>query len=94
MTSKQKLLAVENNAAFKGRESYTQAKRRQEETHRGLELKTVSVTYVQSSVCNVPTHCSGGSTGSKEEYNQHSAITVPHFLPFIFKLVYLAFFDV
>lgn len=39
VTSEQKILAMENSAAFKGRESYTQAKRRQEETHRGIVLK-------------------------------------------------------
>lgn len=39
VTSEQKILAVENSAAFKGRESYTQTKRRQEEIHGGLVLK-------------------------------------------------------
>lgn len=39
VTSEQKILAVENSAAFKGKEPYTPTKRRQEETHRGLVLK-------------------------------------------------------
>lgn len=63
------------------------------------------MSYVQSRICNeLPQNLPKGvgvrdttksnTTKSKQEYNQHSANTVSHFLHFVFKLVWLTSFNV